>query len=258
MSKSILQNVITGAALIGLISACGDAPSRHSQAAPWEKLPYTKTEDVVGSKMPTNTEPTSGQDNTSADGASDTKADTKTDKDDEASPTKDPVVVTPATPSTPTVPATPTPPTTPVPTEPVVDALCYKTDAFICEIEKIIVSETNKHRTTALIHNKESSWVSRQWSDAQAAKGEISHDGFPAARKAALTAEFPTAKWSFYAENVAMNQSSGSDASKIAKAFVEMWWNSAGHKANILGNYKSIGVGVSKKGNSYYATQIFY
>jgi uncharacterized protein YkwD len=150
------------------------------------------------------------------------------------------------------------PPVVPDPSTPAVDTLCYKADAFLCEIEKIIVEETNRHRSSALAQNKESCWVARQWSDAQAAKGQISHDGFPAARRAALTAEFPAAKWNFYAENVAMSQSSSLDASKIAKAFVEMWWNSAGHKENMLGNYKNIGVGVSKIGNSYYATQIFY
>ncbi|RYZ59303.1 MAG: CAP domain-containing protein [Proteobacteria bacterium] len=257
MTKSILQNLMICTSLISLTQACGDAPTRHSQAAPWSTLPYTKAEDVVGSKMPSNTQSTSGEDTNSGDNQADTNPDTKPEKDEPTEPAKDPVVVvTPATPTqTPT--SNPTP-TVPTPAEPVVDALCYKADAFICEIEKIIVIETNKHRSTALIHNKESSWVSRQWSDAQAKLGQISHDGFPAARKAALTAEFPTAKWSFYAENVAMNQSTGTDAAKIAKAFVEMWWNSAGHKANILGNYKSIGVGVSKKGNSYYATQIFY
>ena len=182
--------------------------------------------------------------------------------------TSTPVVTTP-NPSLPlpsTIPAptpTPTPmpstipaPTTPLPTA---DKLCYKADAFICQIEQIIVAETNKLRSNgALTQSMESSFVSRQWSQIQADRGDIGHEGFPAERKKALTAEFPTAKWNFFAENVAMLQNNGTDASKIAKQFIDMWWNSAGHKANMIGNYKNIGVGVAKKGNAYYATQIFH
>ncbi len=137
---------------------------------------------------------------------------------------------------------------------------CYKGDAFICEIEMIIDAETNKLRATsgksALVHSGGHSFISRQWSEAQALKARISHDGFPKDRSAAYDKEFGV-RMSYFAENVAIASSSKGDAQAIAKQFVTMWWSSAGHKANMLGDYKSIGSGVAKKGNDYYATQLY-
>ncbi len=53
------------------------------------------------------------------------------------------------------------------------------------------------------------------------------------------------------AENVAYGAANGKEA-------VSIWKNSAGHRKNMLGNYKFIGIGTarSKKGIIYY-TQIF-
>jgi len=47
--------------------------------------------------------------------------------------------------------------------------------------------------------------------------------------------------------------------SQLATKFMDNWMNSSGHRANILStNFTSIGVGVYKIGNTYYATQEFY
>ena len=47
--------------------------------------------------------------------------------------------------------------------------------------------------------------------------------------------------------------------SALATRFMDNWMNSPGHKANILStNFSSIGVGVYKIGDAYYATQEFY
>lgn len=144
--------------------------------------------------------------------------------------------------------------------EPAVDTSCYKGDAFICEIERIIDEETNKLRASAgkpaLKHVKEISFVSRDWSQQQANRGSIGHEGFPDQRKQVWKAEFQS-NASFWAENAAMMSSGSGDASSIAKKFVDMWWNSPGHKANMLSGNTNIGSGVAKKGNSYYATQLF-
>ncbi|HEX7847597.1 MAG TPA: CAP domain-containing protein [Chitinophagaceae bacterium] len=53
------------------------------------------------------------------------------------------------------------------------------------------------------------------------------------------------------AENVAWGVSTGKDV-------VKMWQNSSGHRVNLLGNYKYIGIGTAsdKRGRIYY-TQIF-
>ncbi|MEW8993212.1 CAP domain-containing protein [Clostridium sp.] len=50
-----------------------------------------------------------------------------------------------------------------------------------------------------------------------------------------------------------------SDINELANQFMINWMNSQGHRENILSpNYTSIGVGVYKAGNRYYATQEFY
>ena len=61
-------------------------------------------------------------------------------------------------------------------------------------------------------------------------------------------------------ENVAMyGPSSASDAEAAGRELAEMWWNSSGHRANMLGNYKGLGVGVYRTASGeIYGTQIFY
>lgn len=50
-----------------------------------------------------------------------------------------------------------------------------------------------------------------------------------------------------------------SDINELANQFMTNWMNSQGHRENILSpNFTSIGVGVYKAGNRYYATQEFY
>ena len=50
-----------------------------------------------------------------------------------------------------------------------------------------------------------------------------------------------------------------SDADSIAKAQVDSWMQSSGHRANILdSNYIRLGVGVAYDGLNYFATQNFY
>ncbi len=61
-----------------------------------------------------------------------------------------------------------------------------------------------------------------------------------------------------WGENIAYIQRDSTNAS-LADQFMTNWMNSPGHRANILsGNFASIGVGVYKVGNTYYATQEFY
>lgn len=137
---------------------------------------------------------------------------------------------------------------------------CYRGDTFSCTVEATIVSETNIIRGSlgSLAHAFETSFVARDWSMAQAEASNISHDGFPYERRKVLLAEFPNAKWGFNAENVAMMTVRESDPVKLGKAFAEMWKNSPGHYKNMIGNYKYLGVGVYKIGNSVYATQLFH
>lgn len=147
---------------------------------------------------------------------------------------------------------------TPVAPEPTSDD-CIGADEFICAIEVAITFHTNKIRPSndQLLHHARLSFVSREWSDRQAASGSISHRGFPDDRKRVYTGAFPGDSVSIQAENVAYSSSNSTNADEVARMFVTMWANSAGHRRNMLGNYAIMGVGVTKKGNRYYGTQIF-
>ncbi|RYZ58927.1 MAG: CAP domain-containing protein [Proteobacteria bacterium] len=134
---------------------------------------------------------------------------------------------------------------------------CYKGDVWTCAVEAAIVKETNLLRSKALTQSFEDSYVARAWSISQAEVGRISHDGFPEDRTELLKTTFQ-AEWGVFAENVAMAQTLDTDPAKVGKQFVQMWNGSAGHKANMLGNYTYIGAGVTRVGNSIYATQIFH
>jgi uncharacterized protein YkwD len=118
---------------------------------------------------------------------------------------------------------------------------------------------TNEKRVglSALRHDKNMAFVARDWSRQQGQSGGISHNGFPRARAQVYQQEFGQSG-SISAENVAMfSGGSGTPAEEVAKRFVDMWYGSPGHRANMLGRYGSLGAGVYKSGFGYYGTQIF-
>ena len=136
---------------------------------------------------------------------------------------------------------------------------CYKGDTFVCAAEKEITRLTNSKRSgrTALINNIKTGFVSRDWSQKQSTQG-LSHSGFPTARETVYKNEFGQSI-SFLAENVAYFTGCGNmTAQQIAAKFVDMWWNSSGHRQNMLGNYKNLGSGVHRTSTgACYATQLF-
>jgi len=144
---------------------------------------------------------------------------------------------------------------------------CYKADEFVCKVERLIGEKTNKYREgrglKPLALDAKIAFVARDWSKKQASSGSISHSGFPSARMSVYRQEFSVSR-SLSGENVAMTGrvSSMTDddaaAERVAQEFAVMWWNSSGHRANMLGRFKSLGVGVFKNSRgSWYATQIF-
>jgi uncharacterized protein YkwD len=150
-----------------------------------------------------------------------------------------------------------TTPVQPAP-EPTADD-CIGADEFICAVEVAITYHTNLLRTGSdLMHHARLSYVARDWSRQQMQRGSIGHQGFPSSRSSFYKASFPGDTVSIQAENVAYSSGgSTATAEDVAKMFVNMWKNSAGHRRNMLGNYQILGVGVTKSGNRYYATQIF-
>lgn len=143
--------------------------------------------------------------------------------------------------------------------------VCYKATDFICEIETEIHRLVNKHRVSnrksRLEHHYGICFVSRQWSSEQASRGAIGHDGFNRVRNQVYQSEFNKLDISMSRENVSsrwLNSCQNRDPKFIAKLFVDSWLKSPGHKANIMADgIKLHGTGVFRKGNEYYATQIF-
>lgn len=120
-------------------------------------------------------------------------------------------------------------------------------------LDNDILSYTNKFRKskskTDLVMREDLNALAEQHS-ADMAKGRVGfgHGGFDS-RQARAKKALPN--MTQFAENVAYG-------AKTAKEVVNGWKNSSGHRKNMLGNYKYIGIGTAKdkKGTIYY-TQIF-
>jgi len=149
----------------------------------------------------------------------------------------------------------------PVSTEELNDSACLETEAMICEIEGEIIKQMNEYRKgrglAAFNSSPKLSWVSREWSKTQAKTGRISHLGFPGRRSSQFQAKFHSTP-SLSAENVAYSSFGSADAKTIATKLSQMWIRSPGHRRNIVGSHRLIGVGIAKNNSgSYYGTQIF-
>lgn len=145
------------------------------------------------------------------------------------------------------------------------DGECYKGEEFECAAEKEILRLNNEYRASsgrsALATTAHANWTARDWSKKQGARGSIGHDGFPGSRTAVHKAEFGSMEgiW-FGGENVAYFGGFGDQTPEEAgRRLAQMWWNSSGHRANMLGNYAGVGIGVFKTARgSVFGTQIFY
>ena len=116
-----------------------------------------------------------------------------------------------------------------------------------------ILAQTNQFRKSKglpalTIMNDLNSIAQQHSADMASGRVGFGHDGF--AKRNALAGKRMKPLFSF-AENVAYGASS-------AREVITMWKNSSGHRRNMLGQYKYIGIGVAKdkKGNLYY-TQFF-
>lgn len=116
-----------------------------------------------------------------------------------------------------------------------------------------VLSQTNKFRKSkglpALIIKPELNAIAQKHSSNMATgKVGFGHGGFSKRNNMAAKAIRPLKS---FAENVAYGATS-------AKEVVAMWKNSSGHRRNMLGRYKYIGIGTAKdrRGRIYY-TQVF-
>jgi uncharacterized protein YkwD len=136
---------------------------------------------------------------------------------------------------------------------------CYKADEFICQVELAITEQTNQVRGSLppLKYSKSLAFISREWSEEQARRGSIGHQGFPGARVQAFRQEFQGKRVSMGAENVAFTFARSTSPEDVARVLTQMWARSPGHRRNMLGNFQQLGIGVAREGNRFYGTQIF-
>lgn len=132
---------------------------------------------------------------------------------------------------------------------------------FAAEIEQLIYQRVNSERAAAglpgLSYNTTMEKYARIKSADMGEKGYFSHED-PQGKLITDTMKADGVSYNSWGENIAYIQGKrGNEA--LATEFMNNWMNSSGHRANILStNFTSIGVGVYKIGNTYYATQEFY
>lgn len=133
--------------------------------------------------------------------------------------------------------------------------------SFIAEIEQAIFERVNQERIAAglpaLNYNTTMEKYARIKSKDMGDNGYFSHEDL---QGKLITEQMKADGLSYNAwgENIAYIQGINNN-STLATKFMDNWMNSSGHRANILStNFSSIGIGVYKIGNIYYATQEFY
>ena len=120
-------------------------------------------------------------------------------------------------------------------------------------LDKDVLKFTNEFRRskglTALIENKDLDEIARKHSEDMArGRASFGHTGF---NQRMDKARRSIKGMGTFAENVAYGVNTG-------KAVVSLWKNSSGHRTNMLGNYRFIGIGTAqdRRGAIYY-TQVF-
>jgi uncharacterized protein YkwD len=134
-------------------------------------------------------------------------------------------------------------------------------DKFIAEIEQAIFTRVNKERAAAglpaLQYNKTMEHYARIKSQDMGDRGYFDHRN-PEGQLITTKMQADGVSYRSWGENIAYISGMSNNA-QLATRFMDNWMNSSGHRANILSsNFSSIGIGVYKIGNTYYATQEFY
>lgn len=132
---------------------------------------------------------------------------------------------------------------------------------YIAEIEQAIFQRVNQERATAglpaLSYNTTMEHYARVKSKDMGDRGYFDHKD-PQGRLITDQMKADGVSYNSWGENIAYIQGVNGN-STLATQFMDNWMNSPGHRANILSsNFSSIGIGVYKIGNTYYATQEFY
>ncbi|MDV4150162.1 CAP domain-containing protein [Clostridium sp. AL.422] len=132
---------------------------------------------------------------------------------------------------------------------------------YIAEIEQAIFQRVNQERSAAglpaLSYNTTMEHYARVKSKDMGDNGYFSHED-QQGNLITVKMQADSISYRAWGENIAyIKGMTGNSA--LATRFMDNWMNSPGHKANILSTkFSSIGVGVYKIGDAYYATQEFY
>lgn len=139
--------------------------------------------------------------------------------------------------------------------------IVYDSNNYISEIEQAIFQRVNAERLAAglpaLSYNTTMEYYARMKSKYMGNNGHFDHID----KEGRLMNEIIQAdgiSYRAWGENIAYIQGLN-DYNALSNRFMNNWMNSEGHKANILSSkFTSIGIGVYKIGDIYYATQEFY
>ena len=132
--------------------------------------------------------------------------------------------------------------------------------SYIAQIEQMIFNKVNEERAKAgvapLNYSNTMQKYARIKSEDMGVRKYFSHED-PNGQLITAKMKADGVSYNAWGENIAYLGGYSGD-SNIANKFMTNWMNSSGHRANILSpNFTSIGVGVYKIGNTYYATQEF-
>ena len=132
--------------------------------------------------------------------------------------------------------------------------------SYIAQIEQMIFNKVNEERAKAgvapLSYSNTMQKYARIKSEDMGVRKYFSHED-PNGQLITAKMKADGVSYNAWGENIAYLSGYSGD-SNIANQFMTNWMNSSGHRANILSpNFTSIGVGVYKIGNTYYATQEF-
>jgi uncharacterized protein YkwD len=112
------------------------------------------------------------------------------------------------------------------------------------DAEKCFMNKINRRRQRngkgKLNVDKQLGYVARRHARSMARSGSMFHDADIGSK---------VTRW----RTLAQNTGKGGPCRKMFK----MFWRSSAHRANMLGPYRFIGVGVEKRGGNYYVQQVF-
>lgn len=110
--------------------------------------------------------------------------------------------------------------------------------------EKCFMNKINRRRQNngkgKLRVDKQLGYVARRHARTMARSGSMFHDADIGSK---------VTRW----RTIAQNTGKGPACTKMFK----MFWRSSAHRANMLGPYRFVGVGVEKRGGNYYVQQVF-